>query len=148
MTDFFKDLCAPHFWAIVITIVTMLLLVGAGVALRPALRKLLDALIKRLSGEHVEVNINAGQGEAMPGKKAECVACGLLVDPTKCPLHVSEHYRSLRNEEDIKNLWQHFEDLSKEMRAGFVGVQATITSSQATILTNQQLILAAVKKGR
>ena len=93
MTDFFKDLCAPHFWAITLTIVMVLLILGTGAALRPLIKKALDALIKRLSGEHVEVNINAGQGEAMPGKKAECVACGLLVDPTKCPLHVAEHDR-------------------------------------------------------
>ena len=146
MEEYLKQICAPHFWPIVTTIVVMLLFLGAGVALRPLLRKFLDAGIKRLSGEHVEVNIQAGQGDEMPGKKVECSACGLLVNPANCPLHADEHSRSLRNETQILELWKHYEELSKEMRTGFASVQTTLSSSQTSILNNQQRILDAINK--
>jgi len=79
LEQYLKDICAPHFWPIVITIGAMLILMGNGVAIRPLLKKLFDAVIKRMSGESVEVVVNpspspnpmnlnptAGPGGAMP----------------------------------------------------------------------------------
>ena len=60
------------------------------------------------------------------GKKPpkECEQCGLLVDPTRCPLHANEHERSLRNEQGVRDLGV---DL-KETRRVLFGKLETIES--------------------
>ena len=64
----------------------------------------------------------------------ECEGCNLLVDPSKCVMHQSEHERSLRNEEEIKNLWTKFGDLQKDMNTGFKETRITIMDGQTAIL--------------
>src|SRR5208337_1273424 len=112
MEEYFKELCAPHFWPIVITIAVMLLLMGSGVALRPLLKQLINAGLKRLSGESVEVNINPGiTGGPMAESSTVCEGCDLY---KKCPMREAEKQRSLTNQKDIEKvdkrvdtLWEH-----------------------------------------
>ena len=111
MTDFFKDLCAPHFWAICLTIVVMLLLIGAGVALRPLLRKLLDALIKRISGEHVVVeNIIGETGGDVP-KDAKS-GFQNICDPNKCAPLMTVKAQQQRNITDIHGFGEKMDHLT------------------------------------
>ena len=139
MADFIKELCAPHFWAILLTIGLMLLLLGAGVAIRPLLKKLLDAGINRLSGGRVEVNV-IGEGGEVSGKQKEmCKTCGIVTDiPKNCPFHEAEHERSKRNEEEINKLWQNQSAIRTEI----------MTKLDAIEKGNRQIILALAKAGR
>ena len=94
--------------------------------------KLLLDLLKKLIG-HESVNINLAGGE-MARIPKECESCGLVVDPSKCVMHQSEHERSLRNEEEIKNLWTQFGNMRKEMNDGFKETRITIIDGQSAIL--------------
>ncbi len=153
MEEYLKDICAPHFWPIVITIGAMFILMGSGVAIRPLLKKLFDAVIKRVSGESVEVVVNPGGtgGEMAQQNPTICEGCNLY---KKCRMHGTRESESKANKEKIEYvnhrvdiLWAAHEELAKEMRGSFLRVQETMASSERTILANQSLILAAVKGG-
>ena len=60
MEEYLKELCAPHFWPIVITIAVMIVLMASGVAIRPLLVALFGAIINKLKGGGETVNINLG----------------------------------------------------------------------------------------
>ena len=105
--------------------------------------KLLLDLLKKLVG-HESVSINLAGGEMAKIPK-ECESCGLVVDPTKCVMHQSEHERSMRNEAQIKQIWAEYSKLRDEtvaaqnklrdeMTAGFKEVNASISESNRTIL--------------
>ena len=105
--------------------------------------KILLELIKKLFG-HGDVNVNVGGG-GMGKIPKECESCGLVVDPTKCVMHQSEHERSMRNESQIKQIWAEYSKLrdetlaaqtkiKDEMAAGFEKVNASIAESNRTIL--------------
>ena len=111
MTDFFKDLCAPHFWAIILTIMVMLLLIGAGVALRPVLRKLLDAIIKRVSGEHVVVENIIGETGGAVAKDAKS-GFQNVCDPSKCAPLMTIKTQQQRNITDIHGFGEKMDHLT------------------------------------
>src|SRR5208337_389064 len=164
MEEYFKELCAPHFWPIVITIAVMLLLMGSGVALRPLLKQLINAGLKRLSGESTEVNVNLGTtetGEIMAHDKAAamCAGCPGMTDPAKCPLHEAEVRGRIANENAIKEIkeemiriWQHHEklkeDFQKELKDGLASVVKVAKENKDSIIQNQDKILAAIEKRR
>ncbi len=127
--DALKELCAPHFWAILITAGTIIFLVASGQKIGP----IFGAALKKIFGAPAEVNVNLGGGE-MARTPKECETCGLVVDPTKCVMHQSEHERSLRNEEQIKALWANYEKMRGEMNAGFQETRQTIINGQTAIL--------------
>lgn len=92
-------LCEPeHIAIIILVLLVALLVVGSG----KGLASIIVPFFKKVFGSGTEVNLNLG-GDV--GKKLkECEQCGLMVDPSKCPLHSGEHERSLRNESGIKEL--------------------------------------------
>ncbi len=95
-----NKLCEPeHLVIVILVLLVALLVVGVG----KGGGKLLLQLLKRVFG-HEEININLVGGDMAGKPKNECEQCGLIVDPTKCPLHSEEHGRSLRNEKDIATL--------------------------------------------
>jgi hypothetical protein len=136
-----SELCQPHHLLIII-IVLVLALIATGAGKGGG--KLLLQLLKKLFG-HEEININLGGGDmaGKPGK--ECEACGVFPDPKKCPLHQSEHERSLRNEEQIAKILTEYgklrdetlaaqNKLKDEMVAVFDKVNASIANSNTVIL--------------
>jgi hypothetical protein len=134
LNETIKELCAPHFWAIILTAAAVIFLVAGGQNLKP----LIKALINRLSGEHVEVNV-IGEGGEMPGKQKEfCKTCGLGDIPKNCPFHEAEHERSKRNEDEIKNLWTQQGVLRTEIMGKLDAIERG----------NRQIILALAKAGR
>jgi hypothetical protein len=122
----------PHHLLLIIAVLILALILTGGTK---GLSKIAEAGLSRLSGKTTEVNVEIGEDVAGKPPKFECSACGLLVDPLKCPMHSGEHERSLRNEEEIKNLWLQFGELGKEMRAGFKETQISLSSVQNNILT-------------
>ena len=134
MHNAFQELCAPHFWAIIITAAVVIFLVAGGQGLKP----LIKAFINRLSGEHVEVNV-IGEGGEMSGKlKESCKGCTLGDIPKNCPFHEAEHERSKRNEDEIKNLWTQQGVLRTEIMGKLDAIERG----------NRQIILALAKAGR
>jgi hypothetical protein len=117
----------------------ILLLFGA-IGGGPILKALVPWFLKVFGrGTETTININQPGGE-MAGKlkPTPCASC-TITDPSSCPLHQSEHERSMRNEKGIEALWTHYGDMRKEMTAGFKEVTATVIQSQ-------QAILAAIGK--
>ena len=125
-----------HELILYIAIALLISALGGG----PLLKALFNAGLKVFGKGGSEVNVNFASpgpttaGGAMGRVPKECEGCGLLVDPTKCVMHMSEHERSLRNEEEIKNLWKNFGELRKEVNDGFKETRVTIMSGQSAIL--------------
>jgi len=128
----------------------------------PLLKALFNWALKILGHGTSEtiVTINQPGGE-MAKKPAlqECEGCGLLVDPTKCILHQSEHDRSMRNEAEYSKLWEFYgklkdemvagqAQLRKETTAGFNEVrnenQKSFRDTQQAIFDSQRIILDAL----
>lgn len=126
---------------VILVLMVALLVVGTG----RGLGELAGLLLKKLLGKG-DVNINIDGGE-MAGKKnpSSCATC-TVTDPSTCPLHQSEHERSIRNEDGIEKLWTNYGELRKEMVAGFKEVQISINTTQRVLINNQQKILDAVGK--
>jgi len=138
----YKDLCAPHHLIIIILVLIVAVLLGAT---GKGLSGVISAIIKRFSGKDVNINIGGG---AVAGEKEipkECEGCGLVIDPTKCVMHQSEHERSKRNEAQITALWEEYGKLRNEslaatgklkdeMVAGFKEVTISINESNRVIL--------------
>jgi len=173
MEEYLKEICAPHFWPIVITIAVLFLIMASGVGIGPLLKKLVNAGLKRLSGESTEVNVNLGvagtqemsrhsseMGDIMVrGKNSMCADCPGLVDPGKCPLHEREVAGRQANEKAIKEIkeemiriWQHHEklkeDFQKELKDGLASVVKVAKENKDSIIQNQDKILAAIEKRR
>jgi hypothetical protein len=124
-------LCEPeHLVIIILVLLISLLMVGAG---KGGGKVLLQLLKKVLGREVVNINLEGGEMASKP-KPTPCASC-TITDPASCPLHQSEHERSMRNEKGIEALWQHYGDMRKEMTAGFEKVQNSISTSQQAILT-------------
>jgi len=126
-----------HELILYIVIALLISALGGG----PVLRALFKSVIKIFGHGGGEVNVNianpgptATAGGVMGRIPKECEGCGLLVDPNKCVMHQSEHERSLRNEEEIKNLWADYGNLRREMNDGFKETRVTIMSGQSAIL--------------
>jgi len=146
MAAFFAKLCEPeHLIIVILVLVIALILTGAG----KGLGGVINAAVKRLLGGK-DVNINLMGRDGVSGDKRtipkECEGCGLIVDPTKCVMHQSEHERSKRNEAQIKSLWEEYGKISTESRAaaaklkdemaaGFKEVTASINDSNTKILS-------------
>jgi len=146
MEQSLKDLCEPHLWAIAIVLLVLLLLgpllYGAGVLLKPLIGKAINAGLKRLSGESVEVNINPGiTGGPMPGPNSPiaCDECGFY---KKCLMHERRVSESKANKEAIAKvdkridtLWTAHEQLQRDMISGFDHLRDKIGDSQGILLT-------------
>lgn len=124
---------------IILVLILALLIVGTG----KGLGELASLLLKKMLNKG-DVNINLG-GEMAKTVPKECEGCGLIVDPTKCVMHSSEHERSKRNEAQIASLWEEYgklrnesltatAKLKDEMNAGFREVNTSIINSNNTIL--------------
>ncbi len=163
MEEYLKELCAPHFWPIVITIAVMIVLMASGVAIRPLLVALFGAIINKLKGGGETVNINLGanvkaemaehgrkMGVIMDAakEKAICEACAKrgMVDPNMCPTHQAEKERSLRNEKSICDLWTHIGDVERSFRAEVAAVYTLINSNQGTIIAELRHIAERIAK--
>jgi hypothetical protein len=154
--EFLKQVCAPHFWPIVITIAVMIMLMASGVALGPMLKGVITALTKRLAGDSVEVNINpasAAGEEEMSKAHTICEGCELY---KKCPMHEAEKQRSLANKEDIKEIksemtriWEHHDQLKdqlrEELRLGLESIAKLANENKDAIIANQGRILAKLE---
>jgi hypothetical protein len=146
MLKIWSELCEPeHLIIIVLVLIVALLLATAG----QGLGGVVSAFIKKvLGGKDVQININGG-GDVAGDKRTipkECEGCGLIVDPTKCVMHQSEHERSKRNEAQIASLWEEYgklrneslaaaAKLKDEMTRGFQKVNDTINASNTQILS-------------
>ena len=129
---------------IILYIVIVLLIVAFGGG--PALKALFNAILKIFGHGGAETIVNVEQGGVMAGKiPKECESCGLVVDPSKCVMHQSEHERSLRNEAQITKIWAEYSKLrdetlaaqtklKDEMIAGFNAVHTSIADSNRAIL--------------
>ena len=140
-TPFMKDLCEPHH-IVLIAVVFIIALIAAGAG--KGLGGMIASAISKWKGGGNTINI----GGAMAAEKSlpkECEGCGLIVDPSKCVMHQSEHERSKRNEAQILSLWEEYGKISSEtraataklkdeMNAGFKEVTASIADSNKTIL--------------
>ena len=164
MEEYLKELCAPHFWPIVITIAVMIVLMASGVAIRPLLVALFGAIINKLKGGGETVNINLGANvkaemaehgrkmgvimDAAAKEKAICEACAKrgMVDPNMCPMHQAEKDRSLRNEKSICDLWTHIGDVERSFRAEVAAVYTLINSNQGTIIAELRHIAERIAK--
>ena len=125
-----NKLCEPeHLVIIILVLLVALLLVGVG----KGGGKLLLQLLKKVFGKE-EININLPGGD-MAGKppKAECLACGLMVDPTKCPLHAEEHGRSLRNESDIKIIISDAKETRKVLFGKLEGIEVSVNEIKVAV---------------
>lgn len=129
---------------IILYIVIVLLIASFGGG--PALKALFNAILKAFGKGSSEtiVNFNPG-GDVAKKIPKECEGCGLIVDPTKCVMHSSEHERSKRNEAQIASLWEEYgklrnesltatAKLKDEMNAGFKEVNTSIINSNNAIL--------------
>ena len=126
----FDKLCEPeHMAIIIIVLLVALLVVGVG----KGGGKLLLQLLKKVFG-HEEININLGGGD-MAGNppKVECTACGLMVDPSRCPLHADEHGRSLRNEKDIALLKEDLKESRTRLWEKLDSMEGTLTEIKVAV---------------
>ena len=125
-----------HELILYIVIALLISALGGG----PVLKALFNAVLKVFGKGGSEVNVSfanpgpTNTGDVMGRVPKECEGCGLLVDPSKCVMHTAEHERSLRNEAEIRKLWDNFGDLRKEMNTGFKETRVTIMSGQSAIL--------------
>ena len=130
------DFLGLHELILYIVIVLLISALGGG----PVLKALFGSILKIFGHGGGEVNVNIANpgptatGGVMGRVPKECEGCNLLVDPSKCVMHQSEHERSLRNEEEIKKLWDTYGNLRKEMNEGFKETRVTIMSGQSAIL--------------
>jgi hypothetical protein len=127
-----QRLCEPEHLAIIILVLLVaLLVVGSG----KGLSSIIVPFFKKVFGNgSTEVNLNlGGDMGGKPSKESPCSVCGKF-DPKDCPFHEAEHERSLRNENDIKALWEQYGKMGDEMRAGFRDVQKCINESQKVII--------------
>jgi hypothetical protein len=115
---------------IILYVVVLLLISALGGG--PVLRALFNSMLKIFGKGGGETVINLGGNMRTIPK--ECEGCGLMVDPTKCVMHQSEHERSLRNQEEIKSLWENYGKMRTEMNDGFKEIRVTIMSGQTAIL--------------
>jgi hypothetical protein len=146
MLKIWSELCEPeHLIIIVLVLVVALLLTSAG----GALGGVISAFLKKvLGGKDVQININGG--DSVAGDKGtipkECEGSGLIVDPSRCAMHQSEHERSIRNESQIANLWEEYgklrnenlavaAKLKDEMVIGFAKINDSINTSNTQILS-------------
>jgi hypothetical protein len=147
MEEFLKQVCAPHFWPIVITIAVMLLFFGAGVGLKP----LINAIIKWFGKADTEVTVNLGakEGEPMALPPAQCEKCRLW---EQCQKHEAEALRSHINERGIEtvnkrvdDIWKHIETAERETAAKFDHLQTQIGNWKTEIVNNQNRIIDLLK---
>jgi hypothetical protein len=110
----------PEHLAIIILALLVALLVVAG---GKGLVEFFGPFLKKIFSRGTDVTVNLG-GDVGKKPPKECEQCGLLVDPTRCPLHANEHERSLRNEQGVRDLGV---DL-KETRRVLFGKLETIES--------------------
>jgi hypothetical protein len=145
MPTLFSKICDPeHLLIIILVLILALIATGAGRGIGTLINTFLK---KMLGGSEKDVSINIGSA-AVAGDKTlprECEGCGLIVDPTKCVMHQSEHERSKRNEAAIVKLWEEYgklrnenlaaaAKLKDEMISGFDKVNSAIHTSNTQIL--------------
>jgi hypothetical protein len=118
-----------HLVLVIIILILALIATGAG----KGGGKMLLQLLKRVFG-HEEININLPGGD-MAGKqqRAECAACGLLVDPNKCPLHSEEHGRSMRNEKDIAEVKEDLKESRTKLWQKLDSMETTLTEIKVAV---------------
>ena len=128
----------------IILYIVIILLIGA-LGGGPVLKALFNAILKIFGHGGSETVVNVLPGGEMAKIPKECEGCGLVVDPSKCAMHQSEHERSLRNEAQIAKIWTEYSKLRDEniaaqnklrdeMTTGFKEVTASIAESNRTIL--------------
>lgn len=122
-----------HLIIIIVVLLVALLVVSAG----KGGGRLLLRFLKKIIGIK-------GEDMAKP-IPTPCAICA-VTDPATCPLHQSEHERSLRNEKSISELWVHYGEMRKEMAAGFKDIQTSINTGQLSIMNTQVKILEAIDK--
>lgn len=143
MGEALKELCAPHFWAIILTAAVLILFFGAGVALRPLIRKLLDALIKRLSGEHVEVNISGTWGAVPKDSKS---GFQNVCDPNKCAPLMTVKTQQQRNIADIQGFGEKVDHLTDLFFKKLNFIQSQNNVILRAMMKNNQLLESDIPK--
>jgi len=118
MPEALKDLCEPHFWAILITAAVMVLLFAAGVGLKP----LINLIIKWLSKAETEVNINIpGSVASQEEMERHSTKMGeIMADSKNDAFKLSLQYNEkefARLDKRVDQLWEHHETLEKELLA-------------------------------
>jgi hypothetical protein len=124
-------LCDPtHLFLIIGILLLSVVLMGTG----KGLGALIGPIIKKW-GKGTEINLNMGKTDDDMGRKpkGECVQCGLIVDPTKCPLHANEHERSLRNETGIRELVGDLKGTRKELFGKLDGIEVVLTEIKIAV---------------
>lgn len=108
MYEAVHSFCESHpFYAIVIGLSIGFLLMGLGGAIGSSMGQFLVPILSRIFGSgggsgKVTVNVDTDPAVARDhsGRPKLCI-------PEQCPDHKAERERSLRNEEEIKSLWDH-----------------------------------------
>jgi hypothetical protein len=157
MLKIWSELCEPeHLIIIVLVLVVALILTSAG----GGIGGIISAFLKKvLGGKDVQINIAGGAVDDKKALPKECEGCGLVVDPTKCVMHQSEHERSKRNEAQITSLWEEYGKLRNEslaaagklkdeMTAGFEKVNVGFAKVNASINASNTQILSALAGNR
>ncbi len=124
------QLVEPHLWAIAIVLLVLLLLgplfYGAGIALKPQIRKLLDAVFKRITGMQTELNLKIGEtGEEMKRSPEQTT---VVCDPEKCVGFVEIKQQQKRNVADIQTFNLKIDHLSELFfkKLTFIGQQNAV----------------------
>ena len=118
----------------ILYLVIVLLIVAFGGG--PALKALFNAILKAFGHGGLETIVNVGQlGDEMPGKlrKEMCATCGVFTDPSKCPLHESEHERSKRNESGIAELWKDVKEGRSKIFGKLDTMDTTLTDIKVAV---------------
>lgn len=126
-----EKLCEAHPVDMVVGLLLVVIIIlsfGKGVG------PLLGSLLKKIFGKGGDTEVNVHVGETMPEKLiTPLVSPVVICDPEKCPAHKAEYERSLRNEDEIKKLWQAHVDLGREIRTKLGSIDSGIADVRVDI---------------
>lgn len=128
MSWILTELCKPH---IFLAVVGIMLLVIIAISAGKGLEGLIEPVVKKLLGKE-GVNINVGGG-GMSQNRKECETCGLIVDPSKCTLHASEHERSMRNEKRGEELAADLKKTRTELFGKLDDIEKVLTEIKVAV---------------
>jgi hypothetical protein len=123
------ELCQPH---IFFSIIGLMLLVIIAISAGRGLGGLIEPIAKKLVGKE-SVSINVGGGGMSGENKKECETCGLIVDPSKCTLHASEHERSMRNEKRGEELAADLQKTRTELFGKLDDIEKVLTEIKGAV---------------
>jgi hypothetical protein len=112
----------------------------------PLLKALINWFLKIIGRGTSEtiINLNSG-GEMADNKPQTCKTC-TATDPTSCPLHQSEHERSLRNEKNIEDLSKDLRTTRTQLFGKLEGIEAMLNDVKVAV--GQLIVKTEFHKGK